>query len=53
MNSLTEINIPASVTTIEANQITALNELAKKGVTINIDSANTAYEMSDNTIVAK
>ena len=52
-NSITEINIPASVTTIEANQITALNKLAKKGVTINIDSENTAYEMSNNKIVAK
>ncbi|MBQ3409715.1 MAG: InlB B-repeat-containing protein [Clostridia bacterium] len=52
-DSITEINIPASVTTIEANQITILNKLAKKGVTINIDSANTAYEMSNNKIVAK
>ena len=52
-NSITTINIPASVTSIEASQITALNKLAKKGVTINIDSENTVYKMSDNKIVKK
>lgn len=53
VKSITEINIPASVTTIDASQITVLNKLASKGVTINIDSENTAYEMSNNKIVAK
>ena len=53
-NSLiTEINIPASVTSIEANQITTLNKLITSGVVINIDSNNASYEISNNKIVAK
>ena len=53
-NSLiTEINIPASVTSIEANQITTLNKLITSGVVINIDSNNTVYEISNSKIVTK
>ena len=51
--SITTINIPASVTTIEANQLTTLNKLITSGVVINIDSNNNSYMISNNKIVAK
>ena len=53
ITNITEINIPASVTTIEANQLTTLNKLVDKGVVINIDSNNNSYMISNNKIVAK
>ena len=53
ITNITEINIPASVTTIEANQLTTLNKLITNGVVINIDSNNNSYEISNNQIVAK
>ena len=53
ITNITEINIPASVTTIEANQLTTLNKLITNGVVINIDSNNASYEISNNQIVAK
>ena len=55
-DNLTGINIPASVTTIEANQLTLLNSLMRRStnpVTITIDSGNTAYQITNNQIVAK
>ena len=52
-DSLTTINIPASVTTIEPNQLATLNKLITKGVVINIDSSNTVYEIVNNQIVAR
>ena len=53
MDAITEINIPASVTTIEAKQLTTLNKLITNGVVINIDSNNSSYEISNNKVVAK
>ncbi len=56
IDSITAIKIPASVTTIEANQLTTLNSLMSRStnpVTITIDSGNTAYQISGNKIVAK
>ena len=56
IDSMTEINIPASVTSIEANQLSTLNTLMSRStnpVTITIDSGNLAYEISNNKIVAK
>ena len=53
ITNITEINIPASVTTIEAKQLTTLNKLVDKGVVINIDSNNNSYMISNNKIVAK
>ncbi len=55
-DNITSINIPASVTTIEANQLATLNKLMNRStnpVTITIDSSNTAYEISNNQIVAR
>ena len=55
IDNITEINIPASVTTIEANQLTTLNYLMSRStnpVTITIDSGNTAYHIVNNQIVA-
>ena len=55
IDNLTQINIPASVTTIEANQLTTLNTLMSRStnpVTITIDSGNTAYQVVNNQIVA-
>ena len=55
IDSITQINIPASVTTIEANQLTVLNRLMSRStnpVTITIDSGNTSYRISNNQIVA-
>ena len=55
MDKITAINIPASVTTIEANQLTTLNTLMSRStnpVTITIDSGNTSYQISNNQIVA-
>jgi hypothetical protein len=52
---ITQINIPASVTTIEANQLTTLNTLMSRStnpVTITIDSGNTSYQIVNNQIVA-
>ena len=53
ITNITEINIPASVTTIEANQLTTLNKLITSGVVVNIDSNNNSYMISNNKIVAK
>ena len=53
ITNITEINIPASVTTIEAKQLTTLNKLVDSGVVINIDSNNASYEISNGKIVAK
>ena len=53
MDAITEINIQASITTIEANQLTTLNKLITNGVVINIDSNNNSYMISNNKIVAK
>ena len=56
IDKITVINIPASVTTIEANQLTTLNTLMSRStnpVTITIDSGNTAYQIVNNQIVAK
>ena len=55
IDSITQINIPASVTTIEANQLSTLNALISRStnpVTITIDSGNTAYHIVNNQIVA-
>ena len=55
-DNLTQINIPASVTTIEAGQLTTLNTLMRRSthpITVTIDSGNTAYEISNNQIIAK
>ena len=55
IDNITQINIPASVTTIEANQITMLNYLMSRStnrVTVTIDSGNTAYKIVNNQIVA-
>ena len=53
IDSITKINIPASVTTIEKDQLATLNKLAAKGVIINIDPLNTTYQLSNNKIIAK
>ena len=56
IDSITGINIPASVTTIESNQLSTLNTLMSRStnpVTITIDSGNTAYQISNSKIVAK
>jgi hypothetical protein len=56
IDSITKINIPASVTTIEANQLSTLNTLMSRStnpVTITIDSGNTAYQISNNQIIAR
>ena len=56
VDMLTQINIPSSVTTIEANQLTTLNALMSRStnpVTITIDSGNTAYQIVNNQIVAR
>ena len=55
-DALTAINIPASVTTIEANQLVTLNKLMSAStnpVTITIDSGNTSYQIVNNQIVAR
>ena len=53
-NELTSINIPASVTSIESNQLTAINNIASnKNIPLNVDSGNTAYQTSNNSIVAR
>ncbi len=52
---ITQINIPASVTTIETNQLSTLNTLMSRStnpVTITIDSGNTSYQIVNNQIVA-
>ena len=49
---LTSVHIPASVTTIESAQITALNKLVGR-ITITIDEANPNYMVSGGKIVAK
>ncbi len=56
LTGITQINIPASVTTIEARQLTILNTLMLRStnpVTITIDSGNTSYQISNNQIVAR
>ena len=56
VDGITQINIPASVTSIDANQLTFLNSLMSRSanpVTITIDSENTAYQITNNQIVAK
>ena len=55
IDSITQINIPASVTTIETNQLATLNTLMSRStnpITITIDSGNTSYQISNNRIVA-
>jgi len=49
---LTSVHIPASVTTIESAQLTALNKLVGR-ITITIDEANPNYTISGGKIVAK
>ena len=49
---LTSIHIPASVTTIQSAQLTALNKLVGR-ITITIDDANPNYTVSGGKIVAK
>ena len=49
---LTSVHIPASVTTIESAQLTALNKLVGR-ITITIDEANPNYTVTDGKIVAK
>jgi surface protein len=56
IDSITGINIPASVTTIETDQLSTLNYLMSRStnrVTITIDSGNTAYQIVNNQIVAR
>jgi len=49
---LTSVHIPASVTTIQSAQLTALNKLVGR-ITITIDEANPNYTISGGKIVAK
>ena len=49
---LTSVHIPASVTTIESAQLTALNKLVGR-ITITIDDSNPNYTISGGKIVAK
>ena len=49
---LTSVHIPASVTTIQSAQLTALNKLVGR-ITITIDDANPNYTISGGKIVAK
>ena len=49
---LTSVHIPASVTTIQSAQLTALNKLVGR-ITITIDEANPNYTVTDGKIVAK
>ena len=49
---LTSVHIPASVTTIESSQLTALNKLVGR-ITITIDEANPNYTISSGKIVSK
>ena len=49
---LTSVHIPASVTTIQSAQLTALNKLVGR-ITITIDEANPNYTVSGGKIVTK
>ncbi len=56
LDNLTQINIPASVTTIDADQLTFLNKIARRStnpITITIDSGNPAYQVTNNQILHK
>ena len=51
-DQISSINIPASVTTIEKQQLVALNNISAN-VTINIDPDNLNYKIVDSKIVEK
>lgn len=53
-NELTGISIPSSVTTINNDQLTVINKIVTtKNISVTVDANNAAYQVTNNSIVAK